>query len=298
MTRNKAFVPMIAIALMLCMGAFLFPVTAFAADADTTPPILTATINSDVLHIEAIDADSGVEAVFIDGKRINYRVDSALDLEFSDYATSGEYVTIFAMDFAGNKSKEVPVKNPNFIQPTAPKEAKPFTPAGTGTVMDNATDGDGKEFFTITTPDDNEFYLIIDRQRNSDNVYLLNAVTEDDLKALAKKGGNKGESAVPNPDPTPTPTPEPTPEPEPEPKPPANNNGTLMFILIAVAAAGGAGYYFKVLKPKQQAAMADEFDEDEDEAGYDEDFDDEEYLAAEPGFDDSGEDKPLPDEKE
>ena len=29
--------------------------------------------------------------------------------------------------------------------------AKPFTPDGTGTVVDNATDEDGKEFFTITT---------------------------------------------------------------------------------------------------------------------------------------------------
>ena len=55
--------------------------------------------------------------------------------------------------------------------------AKPFTPEGTGTVVDNATDGDGKEFFTITTPSENVFYLIIDRQREGQNVYFLNAVT-------------------------------------------------------------------------------------------------------------------------
>ena len=35
----------------------------------------------------------------------------------------------------------------------------------TGTVVDNATDEDGKEFFTITTPSENVFYLVIDRQR-------------------------------------------------------------------------------------------------------------------------------------
>ena len=29
--------------------------------------------------------------------------------------------------------------------------SNPFTPAGTGTVVDNATDGDGKEFFTVVT---------------------------------------------------------------------------------------------------------------------------------------------------
>lgn len=40
--------------------------------------------------------------------------------------------------------------------------SNPFTPAGTGTVIDNATDEDGKEFYTIMTPSENVFYLIID----------------------------------------------------------------------------------------------------------------------------------------
>ena len=37
------------------------------------------------------------------------------------------------------------------------------------------------------TPDENVFYLIIDKQRDSENVYFLNAVTESDLMALAQK---------------------------------------------------------------------------------------------------------------
>ena len=68
--------------------------------------------------------------------------------------------------------------------------AKPFTPDGTGTVVDNATDEDGKEFFTITTPSENVFYLVIDRQRTEENVYFLNAVTEKDLLALAEATRN------------------------------------------------------------------------------------------------------------
>lgn len=52
--------------------------------------------------------------------------------------------------------------------------------------VDNATDADGKEFFTITTPAENVFYLVIDRQRETENVYFLNAVTEADLLALAE----------------------------------------------------------------------------------------------------------------
>ena len=62
-----------------------------------------------------------------------------------------------------------------------PETQNPFSTDGTGTVVDNATDEDGKEFYTITTPDENIFYLVIDKQKTTDNVYFLNAVTEADL---------------------------------------------------------------------------------------------------------------------
>jgi hypothetical protein len=289
---------LLLLALMLSVGAFALPITAYAdAPADTTPPTLTAKVNEGVLHIEASDTESGVEAVFIGDQRVNYRVDGALDVILRDYAGTGETVTVYAIDFAGNKSRAVQIKNPYYVKPTpsvaqapAPQptksavpEQKPFTPAGSATTVDNATDGDGKEFFTITTPDENIFYLIIDRQRESENVYFLNAVTEEDLLALAqKKSGIPGESAVPTPAPTPQPEPEPIPTPEPEPEQPAEkeSGGSLIFILLAAAAAGGAGYYFKILRPKQQAQEPDEFDEDdmEFEDDYETTADEEDYL--------------------
>ena len=296
---------MLLLALILCMSAFALPITAYAdAPADTTPPTLTAKVNEGVLHIEASDAESGVEAVFIGGQRVNYRVDGTLDVILRDYAGTGETVAVYAIDFAGNKSQVVQIKNPYYVKPASPaaqtpeststpqptesaaSEQNPFTPAGSATTVDNATDGDGKEFFTITTPDENIFYLIIDRQRESENVYFLNAVTEEDLAALAqKKSGTSGESAVPTPAPTPQPEPEPIPTPEPEPEQPAEkgNGGALIFILLAAAAAGGAGYYFKILKPKQQAQEPDEFDEDdmEFEDDYETPANEEGYLSPE-----------------
>ena len=300
--KNKPI--LLLLVLMLCVGAFVFPVTAYAdAPADTTPPTLTAQVTEGILHIEASDAESGVEAVFVGGARINYRVDGALDIILRDYAGPGETVKLNATDFAGNKSTEVQVKNPNYVKPTpapaqpteapAPQptesavpESKPFTPAGSATTVDNATDGDGKEFFTITTPDENIFYLIIDRQRETENVYFLNAVTEEDLLALAQKkdGGKPGESAVPTPNPTPPPEPAPPPAPDPEPEKPADkgNGGTLIFILLAAAAAGGAGYYFKILNPKQQPQEPDEFDEDESELEEDFPYPEEDDVFSDP----------------
>ena len=131
--------------------------------------------------------------------------------------------------------------------------ANPLTPDGQGSVLDNATDSEGKEFFTVTTAEGEVFYLVIDRQKTGENVYFLNDVTLDDLKALAAPG----EEPVPAPTPTPEPEPEPTPTPAPEPEPEPEGKGgfgTLLLALAVVAVGGGAGWYFKIYRPKQQRA--------------------------------------------
>ena len=168
--------------------------------------------------------------------------------------------------------------------PEAPAEptASPFTPAGTGTVIDHATDEDGKEFYTIKTPEENVFYLVIDRQRSTENVYFLNAVTEADLMALAEIP----EKPVPVPATTiePTPTPEvETPEAPPEPETGGGNMGMMLFIIAVVLLGGAAGWYFKIHKPKQQKM------ETEDDYDYsDNDYDDEDDGL--PPWDDNDED--------
>ncbi len=150
-----------------------------------------------------------------------------------------------------------------------------FTPAGTGTVVNTATDKDGKEFYTITTPDKNVFYLVIDRQRDGDNVYFLNAVTEKDLLALAEKsGGSSGTtasesataagtssgSAQTTTSGTASQTVTETSAKSPS-APQSSNMGTLLLVLAVVVIGGGAGYYFKIYRPKHQRAESeDDFD--------------------------------------
>ena len=85
-----------------------------------------------------------------------------------------------------------------------PETQNPFTPDGTGTVVDNATDEDGKEFYTITTADESVFYLVIDKQKTSENVYFLNTVTTDDLLPLAEQGKEPPKEVTPEPEPKPT----------------------------------------------------------------------------------------------
>lgn len=296
--------------LVLCMSAFFIPTAAYAqSPADTTPPTVSAKLSGETLHIEASDDNSGVDAVFIDGKRINYRVDSAVDVPLKDYAGSAQQIGIQAVDFAGNKSSVVQIKNPYYkaptLKPTKPTETKPttkpsasasvdpetsadpkpFTPNGQATVTDNATDEDGKEFYTFTTPNENVFYLVIDKQRDSDNVYFLNAVTENDLAALAEKP-KETEPAIPDPICSCKEKCEPgevdttclicttnlkscagkatvTTDTDSKPEKPKKegNGGTMIFVLLAALAVGGAGYYFKIYKPKHDLDDAEDLDE-------------------------------------
>ena len=163
---------------------------------------------------------------------------------------------------------------PAYAQSTEPAEeppaqeetttAKPFTPEGTGTVVDNATDDDGKEFYTIQTPDEHVFFLVIDKQRTSENVYFLDAVTEKDLLSLAQ-AEKEPETVEPEPKLTTAPQ-EPTDEPKPEsaPKPEKENSpvGTILLVLAVAVIGGGAGWYFKIYRPKHQAPDLDEEETD------------------------------------
>ena len=272
-----------------------------------------------ILCVPAFAADDGddetltVNAAWVDGDMIRIAVtnangeNTAFALRLTDYVTdaeNSEYISIQAVDLAGNKSDVIQIKNPFYVPPAenaanqneipditveilpsestesaVPDGKKPFTPDGSGTVMDNVADNDGKEFFTVKTDDGNVFYLIVDRHRNSDNVYLLNAVTEEDLIALAQKKGkpieNGGVSAIPaspesntanEPAQITTAAAAETTEPEAKPQKKGGING--MYILIGIAALGalGAGYYFKIIKGKKNPPDAD-YDDSDDNYG-------------------------------
>lgn len=184
----------ILLALVLCMGAFFMPVDVYAKgnSEDSVPPTVSTELAGEMLHIQAEDDDSGVDAVYIGGKRVNYREGNAVELDFTDFAgTEDKAVEIYAVDFAGNRSEVTEILNPYYsaAKGTA-SEKKTITPDGQATVADAVTDEDGKEFYTFITPEENVFYLVIDKERDTDNVYFLNAVTETDLLALAEKAGN------------------------------------------------------------------------------------------------------------
>lgn len=169
---------------------------------------------------------------------------------------------------------------------TEPRAEIPLTPSGQATVVDHASGEDDKEFFTITTADNNVFYLIVDRQREEENVYFLNAVTETDLLSLAQADDQPELILEPEEEPTCNCTQkceagdvntlcpvckenrkacvgEVTEEPEPEPK--ESNAGLILFVVLTLAVGGAVGWYFKIYRPKQEFVEDDDGEEEETE---------------------------------
>ncbi len=163
-----------------------------------------------------------------------------------------------------------------------------------------------KQFITVQTVGGSTFYIVIDYDRpvNEDEeqymTYFLSTVDEADLLAAMEAAGlevpacsytdkckagaidtacpvcavNMTECAGAEPVPDPVPDIESEPE---QPEKTAGGGGTLLLALAVVFIGGGAGWYFKIYRPKQQAAQTE--DEGEYE-GYDDTppWDEEDYT--------------------
>lgn len=181
----------------------------------------------------------------------------------------------------------------------------PMNTDGTSTVIDNAVaEPSDREFFTVSTPLGNIYYLIVDRNSDSENVYFLNAVTERDLMALADEETQEewASQAVQEPDDATMPDEvepeEPTDEdalgetsemPE-EPASQAADGLNPMVIVAAVIIIGGAiGYYLKIVRPRKQLDDADDLENivylddhnQQPEPDREDDYDDEDWGADE-----------------
>ena len=186
-----------------------------------------------------------------------------------------------------------------------PEETAPLTPEGNATLVDDF--GGNKQLITVTTKAGNYFYILIDRDDEGENtVHFLNQVDDADLNALLEDGQTKEETPAvctctekceagavnascpvcsadrskctakeAEPKETESPREEET----------GGNINMLLIVLVLAGLGGAAAYYFKVIKPKKDAAKGtdnlDEYDFDE--------YGDEETEEEQPEETDSGE---------
>ena len=250
-------------------------------------------------------------------------------IRLSDFIGEGEnaqYILLQAMDLLGERQSGViqienPLFDPNRPQPgqtvgdsgssvsadelpedlqniiaevNQPDPPPTLTPDGTGSVVDNIMTVNDIEFFTVTTDSGSDFFLVVDRQRTSNNVYLLNTVTEADLMALAEARGETSQGGI---------TAQPTDsapaltmeeimqavqdamEQNQEQTPPAaipqnNNNGIVIMAAVLLVIVGGAFLVWKVLWPKlQNAAQSNQDDVEEEDYDNEDEEVDEDYTA-------------------
>ena len=165
-----------------------------------------------------------------------------------------------------------------------------------------------KQFITLQSKNGNTFYLVIDRNGKTENVYFMNLVDEADLMALMEDGSggtsaptcsctdkcvvgaintnceicgtNMSECTGKEADPEPEPT-EPAEEPDEEKK---SANFLPLIILLLAGAAGGAVYWFKFRKPKTKTSGDSDLDdydfgEDGEEDDEETELDDADVMA-------------------
>ena len=218
------------------------------------------------------------------------------------------YVRLYHDGLRQGRGRPEVRENPDPVEETteATEPDAGFTEDGSFVTRDLLYDEHtNKQYITVQTSGGNTFYIINDYDKPVDEdgeqyqTYFLSVVDEADLLAAVEAAGielptcectdkcmagavntdcpvcatNMTECVGVPPEVEPTVDPEPVDDPEPEqPKEESNNTGTIILI-VAVALIGGVGaWYFKIYRPKKQAAQPeDEYEEPDYSAYTDED---------------------------
>ena len=139
-------------------------------------------------------------------------------------------------------------------------------PVKESTENTNRIKSDSRQFITFKTKDEKMFYLIIDHDKEQDNVKLLTDVKESDLESLVKE---KDKTSVVKQDEVQvnldksneTVKQEEVKKEEPKTK---SSLGSYIILGGVILLVIGVGYYFKVVKPKKDKEKYNEEEEEED----------------------------------
>ena len=103
-------------------------------------------------------------------------------------AEASKVETIQTEQSTDKEEKKDEATNTNEVLPEdGTDKGTAFTTPGNGEVKDDITDDSTKEFLTVTTKNNNTFYIVIDRSATSQNVYMLSQIDENDLSEFLDK---------------------------------------------------------------------------------------------------------------
>lgn len=129
-----------------------------------------------------------------------------------------------------------------------------FSVPGNGEVVDHITKDSSKEFYTIRTANNNTFYLVVDKAQNTQNVYMLSTIDENDLQEFLDESEKKEPETEPS---VVIPETEQPPEEKPEEEEPQKDGSkNMMGVIGLVVLMGLGGFYFLKIRPKKETEEA------------------------------------------
>ena len=172
----------------------------------------------------------------------------------------GSQVTAFAYVDQGTETTEATSETEQTDETVLEDEhtddgGSSFSVPGNAEILDDISDDSSKEFLTVTTKNNNTFYIVIDRSATSENVYMLSQIDENDLEGFLSEDTQE-ETAEPSVVIEDNHTEEETTEavvtePVVEEESKTGVNAGLLSILVVAGVGIGAYYYFKIYKNKQ-----------------------------------------------
>lgn len=299
-----------AFALMTVMSV---PALAYDGSSDTSTQTETSTVTATT---ETTTETEQIGTVTTQGGRLNLRDGGSTDYNVIGQLACGDTVTVLSEEngwykvivhektgYVSGQYLTVSDSTSNTATVTTDAQAtasSPLTPDGNLELVDDVTqESDGKQFITVQSKNDNTFYIVIDRDKDTDNVYFMNLVDEADLMALMEDGevtvkctcktrceagdvdttcpvckNNMVECTGVEEEKEAEATTEPTSEDTEKTGSKGSSAPILLVLLIVGLGAGGAVYYLKFKKPKTDTkgpVDLDDYDfgdDDEDDTEY------------------------------
>ena len=139
-----------------------------------------------------------------------------------------------------------------------------FSTPGNAQLVDDKENDDTKQFLTIQTKKGNTFYMVIDRSSNTENVYMMSLVDENDLAEFldeTEKEKETEESTVVIPETTPETTPaEEETEVKKEEKSGMNVKGLAAIVVAAILGFAGIAVYKKHGRSKDEDYVSEQLE--------------------------------------
>lgn len=136
-----------------------------------------------------------------------------------------------------------------------------FSTPGNAQLVDDKENDDTKQFLTIQTKKGNTFYMVIDRSSNTENVYMMSLVDENDLAEFldeTEKEKETEESTVVIPETTPETTP--AAEVKKEEKSGMNVKGLAAIVVAAILGFAGIAVYKKHGRSKDEDYVSEQLE--------------------------------------